>query len=178
LESAISFPRIGVRVPVRRFCPFCGEPNRKVAGARHRKCPACGLHDWRNPAPAVGCAILRTRSGRREVLLSRRAAPPKAGEWDLVGGFVDASETPEQAVRREVEEETGCRLLSVHAVETATGEYDREPTLNFLFTGRIAGEPRASDDSAELRWWPLDEVPAIAWPHEAAFVRTLVRRRA
>ena len=165
-------------MPARRFCPFCGEPNRKVAGARHRKCPACGQHDWRNPAPAVGCAILRRAPDGDgvEVLLSRRAGPPKKGQWDLVGGFVDAGETPEQAVRREVEEETGCRLLGLEAQGDAAGEYDREPTLNFLFTGRIDGEPKASDDSAELRWWPLGKVPPIAWPHEAAFVAGLAKR--
>lgn len=159
-------------MPVRRFCPFCGKPNRKVAGARHRRCPTCGLHDWRNPAPATGCAILRDG----QVLLSRRAGPPKKGHWDLVGGFVDAGETPEQAIRREVLEETGCRLLDAELRHTATGEYDHEPTLNFLFTGTIDGEPEASDDSAELKWWPLGKAPPIAWTHEAAFVKRLVRR--
>lgn len=161
-------------MPARRFCPFCGKPNRKLRGARHRKCPACGLHDWRNPAPAVGCAILR---GDR-VLLSRRAGPPKKGQWDLVGGFVEAGETPEEAVRREVEEETGCRLLDVEVQGPAAGEYDREPTLNFLFTGRVEGEPVASDDSAELRWWPLADAPPIAWPHEAELVKRLAASKA
>jgi 8-oxo-dGTP diphosphatase len=160
-------------MPARRFCPFCGQPNRKVVAGRHRKCPACGLHDWRNPAPAVGCAILRPGKAGPEILLSRRAGPPKKGQWDLVGGFLDAGETPEEAVRREVEEETGCRLLDVVPHGTATGEYDREPTLNFLFTGKVRGEPRAHDDSAELRWWPMAAMPAIAWGHEAAFVRSL-----
>ena len=166
-------------MPARRFCPFCGEPNRKVAGARHRRCPSCGLHDWRNPAPAVGCAILKPSSdgdGLR-VLLSRRAHPPKKGQWDLVGGFVDAGETPEQAARREVLEETGCRLLDAEMRQAAAGEYDREPTLNFLFTGRLEGEPEARDDSAELRWWSLREVPPIAWRHEAEFVRRLATGR-
>lgn len=167
-------------MPARRFCPFCGKPNRKLAGARHRKCPACGLHDWRNPGPAVGCAILRPAvAGKgREVLLSLRAHAPKKGEWDLVGGFVEGGETPEAAIRREVKEETGCTLRDVAAHGAAAGEYDREPTLNFLFTGRIDGEPRASDDSAELRWWPLDKVPPVAWPHEAEFVRRLAKAAA
>lgn len=161
-------------MPSRRFCPFCGKPNRKVKGALHRKCPSCGLHDWRNPAPAAGCAILRDG----HVLLSLRARAPKRGQWDLVGGFMDAGETPEQAIRREVLEETGCRLVeATPAGAAAAGEYDGQPTLNFLFTGRIDGEPVASDDSAELRWWPLDGVPPIAWPHEAEFVRRLARGR-
>lgn len=164
-------------MPVRRFCPFCGGRNRKLRDAAHRRCPACGLHDWRNPAPAVGCAILRASpSGRgQEILLSRRAAPPKQGQWDLVGGFIEAGETPDDAVRREVEEETGRKLLDVSMHHCAPGEYDGEATLNFLFTGRIEGEPSASDDSAELRWWPIGKVPPIAWSHEASFVRRLSR---
>jgi ADP-ribose pyrophosphatase YjhB (NUDIX family) len=179
LESAFSFPWIREAVPTRRFCPFCGEPNRKLKGALHRKCPVCGLHDWRNPAPAVGCAILRpSADGKgREVLLSRRARAPKQGQWDLVGGFMDPGEAPEDAMRREVKEETGCRLVAVEQHHAEPGEYDGEPTLNFLFTGRIDGAPKASDDSAELRWWPLGRVPPIAWPHEAAFVRRLAAGR-
>ena len=165
-------------MPARRFCPFCGKPNRKLVGARHRRCPACGLHDWRNPGPAVGCAILRPAPEGKglEVLLSLRARPPKKGQWDLVGGFVDPGETPEEAVRREVEQETGCRLAALRAHHAAAGEYDHEPTLNFLFSARLpkGAEPRASDDSAELRWWPLGRVPPIAWPHEAEFVRSLL----
>ena len=158
---------------MRKFCPFCGKVNRKVSGARHRRCPACGEHDWRNPAPAVGCAIVRDG----QVLLSRRAHAPKQGEWDLVGGFVDAGEVPEDAARREVLEETGCRLVDLRAHDAAVGDYAGEPTLNFLFTGRIEGEPKAGDDSAELRWWRLGKVPPIAWPHEAAFVKGLARVR-
>jgi ADP-ribose pyrophosphatase YjhB (NUDIX family) len=171
------FPTEHDTMPTRRFCPFCGKANRKMPDARHRRCPACGLHDWRNPAPAVGCAILRPFPDGLRVLLSRRAGPPKEGQWDLVGGFVDAGETPEQAVRREVGEETGCRLEACEPGGAAAGEYDREPTLNFLFTGSIKGEPKASDDSAELRWWPLGAVPPIAWPHEAEFVRRLALTR-
>lgn len=155
----------------RRHCPFCGQPNRKLAGQPHRRCPACGETDWINPAPAIGIAILRSD----QVLLSKRARPPKQGEWDLVGGFVDAGETPDQAAVREVFEETGCRLVEARVEGVAAGDYGGRPTLNFLAVGHIDGEPRAADDSLELRWWPLDRVPAIAWPHEADFVQRLRR---
>lgn len=125
--------------------------------------------DWVNPAPAIGVALLRGRT----VLLSRRAWPPKQGEWDLVGGFIDRDEAPQEAARREVREETGCTLRGMNVAACVPGEYDGRPTLNFLGTGRITGVPKAGDDSAELRWWPLDDLPPLAWPHEAKFLRTL-----
>jgi 8-oxo-dGTP diphosphatase len=153
----------------RRFCPFCGKPNEAIPGARHRKCAACGETDWQNPAPAVGVALVRDGA----VLLSRRARPPKKGEWDLVGGFVDDGETPEAAASREVREETGCRAVGLVARGQATGDYGGVATLNFLFTARLDGEPEAHDDSAELRWFPLAEAPRLAWPHEDAFIRSL-----
>lgn len=124
-----------------------------------------------NPAPAVGVAILRGNM----LLLSRRAGPPKAGQWDLVGGFLEAEETPDQAALREVFEETGCRLVEARVEGVAAGDYGGMPTLNFLAVGRIDGEPKARDDSLELRWFPLDRVPPIAWPHEADFVARLRR---
>lgn len=153
----------------RRFCPFCGKPNRKLSGKLHRRCPACGATDWVNPAPAVGVAVLRGN----QVLLSRRAGPPKKGQWDLVGGFLEAAETPDAAAAREVLEETGCRLVDANVDGVAAGDYAGRPTLNFLAVGRIEGEPKAADDSLELRWFPLDRVPPLAWPHEADFVRRL-----
>ncbi|MEK6975576.1 MAG: NUDIX domain-containing protein [Candidatus Thermoplasmatota archaeon] len=153
----------------RRFCPLCGKANRKVRGTPHRRCPHCGAMDWVNPAPAIGIALVR--SG--QVLLSRRARAPKRGQWDLVGGFLEAGETPEEGARREVLEETGCKLSHVRFESVLPGDYAGRPTLNFLATGRITGEPKAADDSMELRWWPLDGVPRLAWPHEASFVKRL-----
>lgn len=158
----------------RRFCPSCGKPTRKLPGLHHRRCPSCGATDWVNPAPAIGIAVLRDG----QLLLSRRAHAPKQGEWDLVGGFLEADETPEQGARREVLEETGCRLQATEVHDVAPGEYGGRPTLNFLATGRITGQPKAADDSLELRWWPLDGLPPLAWPHEAAFVRRLRRDNA
>ncbi len=153
----------------RRYCPMCGQPNRKLAGAHHRRCPSCGETDWVNPAPAVGVAILRSNF----VLLSKRAKPPKQGQWDLVGGFLEPGETPDVAAAREVLEETGCRLVEARVEGVAPGDYAGSPTLNFLAVGRIEGEPKAADDSLELRWWPLDRLPQLAWPHENTFARRL-----
>lgn len=157
----------------RRFCPACGHVNRKVPGTAHRTCPTCRETDWVNPAPAIGIALMRGGS----VLLSRRARAPKKGQWDLVGGFLEANETPDEAARREILEETGCAAGRIRLRDVLPGTYAGRPTLNFLAQGTLRGQPRAQDDSLELRWFALQDLPPMAWPHEAAFMARLRRRR-
>ena len=153
------------------YCSHCGTPSQAGADG-HRRCPR-GHVDYVNPAPAVGVAIVR--AGR--VLLCRRARPPKQDMWDLVGGFVDAGETVPEAVRREAREETGLDVTGLRRLHQATGEYaPGQPTLNFLYTAHAEGEARASDDVAELRWFALDDLPELAWPHEAEALRRLAAR--
>ncbi len=170
--SAIPFPprRPRTAVRARRFCTACGKPTEPVPDTFHRRCTACGEIEYLNPAPAVGIAVVRAG----KVLLSKRARPPKQGEWDLVGGFVDAGETPLAAARREAREETSCALRDVRVRKILPGDYDGQPTLNFLVTGDLEGKPVAADDSLELRWFSLKRLPPLAWPHEAELLRGLV----
>ncbi|HEX2065431.1 MAG TPA: NUDIX hydrolase [Candidatus Thermoplasmatota archaeon] len=150
-------------------CRHCGGPTEALGGQTHRLCSRCARMTYVNPAPAVGVACLRGR----EVLLSLRAREPKAQEWDLVGGFMEAGETPQEAIEREVWEETGCTVRDVRVHDVQPGHYAGQPTLNFLATAVLEGEARAMDDSLALKWWPLDALPQVAWPHEAAFLKTL-----
>ncbi len=148
-------------------CRRCGTATTQdPRGDGHPGCPQCGLPDWINPAPAVGVVIRR----RDQVLLARRAGPPKEGEWDMIGGFVEPGETIPEAARREAKEETGLELGPIKRLHQAPGEYrPGTPTLNFIYVAEARTDmvPVASDDVAELRWWPLDALPPIAWPHEA-----------
>lgn len=150
-------------------CRACGALTKQLPKGLHRKCTACGAVDWVNPAPAVGIAFVE----RGRVLLSRRAGPPKQGYWDLVGGFMESGETPDDAIQREVREETGCTITDLDVRAVAPGTYDGRPTLNFLATGRIIGNPKAADDSLELKWHALDKLPTLVWAHEKAFLEHL-----
>ncbi len=106
------------------------------------------MSDPRRVTAIVACV---DEAGR--VLLVRQRGGPFSGAWLLPGGGVDAGETIEEALRREMREETGCVLEGVRPV--ARYEVD-ERTQNFralvhLFAATAVGEPRAEEGSA-VRW--------------------------
>jgi ADP-ribose pyrophosphatase YjhB (NUDIX family) len=153
-----------------RLCPRC------AAELEHAEvsvtCPGCGFSAYANPAPTAS-ALLVDRSGR--ILLSRRADAPKAGLWDLPGGFFDEGESPGEALRRELREETGVEVEPGAFVGGFPDRYgaDGPWTINFYWEARVADgqpEPQAADDVAELRWFPRDALPPRG---EFAFPNTL-----
>lgn len=126
------------------------------------------------------------RSGS-ELLLVERGHPPFAGRWALPGGFVELDESCEQAVLRELEEETGLRgrVRSLLGVYSAPGRDPRGPTASavYLIAGR-RGRPRGGDDARNARWWPLRALPPLAFDHDqvvadarASWARSSRRRR-
>jgi len=156
-----------------KYCTQCAGllECRRLQDERHLQpvCTRCGHVEWQNPKPAVSALIMRQRDahGSTEVLLGRRALPPREGYWDSPGGFIDPDEHPEDALRRELREELGVEV----EIETLLGIFmDRygdegESTLNIYYQTTIAsGTPAPASDVAEIRWFLLDELPdAIAF---------------
>lgn len=158
-----------------RFCLACGARLRVVRaeGRRRPRCPRCGWIFYANPVPAsVGLIVRRGR-----VLLARRARPPYAGTWDLPGGFLEAGETPEQALRRELREEIGVGVRRARLAGFATDRYGPRGFVVLAAIYRVTPTSyvtRAADDVAEVRWFPTTRVPwrEIAFPS----VRRVLRR--
>ncbi len=113
------------------------------------------------------------------MLLARRAVPPRRGCWDVLGGFIEAGETAEQAVRREVREELGAGVVLDRLLAIIPGVYgpDRTPTLNIYYVGRLRGRPedlRPNDDVAAAAWFPLTRLPrTIAFASNRRALRLL-----
>jgi 8-oxo-dGTP diphosphatase len=110
---------------------------------------------------AAGAVVFDDR-GR--VLLVRRGHAPSAGEWTLPGGRVEAGETPEAAVVRELREETALvgRVVASLGVVTLT----REGTTYAIHEYVVecldeASEPSAGDDAADVRWVAPDALAAL-----------------
>lgn len=161
------------------FCPYDGtrlEPAPAGDGERRMCCSACGFADYRNPKPGV--AVLVLREGR--LLLGKRGGEPRKGFWDILGGFVDAGETAEEAAAREIREETGLELGDIRYFGSYPDTYGarNEPVVSLCFTARAAGGiERADSDVAELRWFLPSELPAeLAFPHQQRIMADWKRR--
>lgn len=88
---------------------------------------------------------------------------PSKGKWDVIGGFLNYGEHPEDGAVREAKEETGLDVQVTHQLGIFMDTYgiDEEATLNLCFIVKvIGGTEKANGDIAELRWFPIDEIPA------------------
>ncbi len=121
----------------------------------------------RYPGPALTVDAVWISDGR--ILLVRRGKPPFQGRWALPGGFVEVSETVEQAVIRELAEETGLRpagfkLLGVYS---RPGRDPRGPTVSVAFQMRgKPSPPTGGSDAKEARWVPLTQAHSLAFDHD------------
>ena len=138
-----------------RFCPSCGElhPN---PGCTPFKCEKCGFYNYFGPVAAVGGIVVNERG---EMLFIRRSRDPGKGKWGLPGGFVDAGETAEQAVAREIHEEVGLTVVSTEFLTTAPNEYHlrgiSSPVIDLFYVVRVQSEAQialAVDEVDHYEW--------------------------
>lgn len=126
------------------------------------ECAACGFVHYANSAPTATAFVL---DGGGNVLLARRAYEPYAGLWDAPGGFLEEGEHPLAGLHRELREETGLTVdvgefLGIH-MDTYGPEPSSPSVLNLVWEARVtAGRPAPADDVSELRWFPLESLPA------------------
>lgn len=150
--------------PAWRFCPQCAQPLALQArdedgGARTRlRCTACDFTHWNNPTPVLAAVIeMADRGG--QVLLARNAA------WSgrifaLITGFMEAGETPEEGMRREIVEETSVTVDSLALI----GVYDfqRMNQVIVAYHAVARGEIRLSPELAEYRLFEPAQLKC--WP--------------
>lgn len=149
-----------------RYCPRCGEEGFEDYAGRAKRCSACALVYFHNVASAVAC-ILRNSKG--EYLFVRRAKDPAKGTLDLPGGFVDPMERVEEAVAREILEETGLEVERIRYITSRPNIYPFSGVdvytsdLFFLVEVDSFDGAVASDDAEALVVARLEEVQAEAF---------------
>ena len=116
------------------------------------------------PVLGVGAIIL----DQNKILLVERGKPPLEGEWSLPGGAVETGERLEDALAREVFEETGLRvsiqnlgLVFERIMPDSTGSCEYHYVLIDFFCAVEGGSLQAGTDSRSVRWFGLDELESI-----------------
>jgi NAD+ diphosphatase len=141
-----------------RFCANCGAPTEPRDGGHERSCPSCEAHHFPRTDPVV---IVRVSDGGDGLLLGRQARWPE-GRFSLLAGFVEPGETLEEAVRREVMEESGVALDSVTYLASQPWPFPSSLMLGFSALAE-RGDPSPGDDElAEVRWFEREEIERAA----------------
>ena len=144
-----------------RFCPQCATPLAWVTQLEdggevmRLRCSACDFTHWNNPTPVLAGIV----QVGEQVLLARNAAWP-GRRFALITGFMEAGESPEDGIRREIAEETNLTVTQVQLV----GVYDfqRMNQVIIAYHAVAHGEVRLSPELAEYKLFDLKDL--ICWP--------------
>ena len=125
-------------------------------------------YKYPRPALTADCVVI-TKEATPKVLLIQRGNDPFKGCWSFHGGFMDMDETTEQCAIRELKEETGLTVQEVKQIGTYS-KVDRDPrgrTVSVAYLSLVDHpiEVQGLDDAANADWFPIDELPPLAFDH-------------
>lgn len=143
-----------------KFCPKCGSSRFVEHDFKSKECNDCGFVYYFNSSAATVALILNEK---KEVLVATRAFEPAKGTFDLPGGFVDLDETGEEAVAREVKEETGLDVKEVKYLFSIPNLYvysnfEVHTLDNFYLCETDSSDFRAQDDVEKLQFIRLEDL--------------------
>ena len=129
------------------------------------------IYEWPRPMVTVDAVVFAVSAGKTEVLLIERKNEPFKGQWAVPGGFVEIDEELEDAVARELAEETGLTTVRLEQMHTF-GKCGRDPRgrqITIVFMGVVTDgcdKVRAGDDAADVRWFNIENLPEnMAFDH-------------
>jgi NAD+ diphosphatase len=152
-------------------CPRCGSETEPRAAGFARHCPADGSEHFPRTDPAV---IVLVSDGSARCLLGQRAGWP-AGRYSTLAGYVEAGESAEQAVSREIREEAGVVVRDVRYV--ASQPWPFPASLMLGFTARADPDaPVVTFDGelADARWFDREELARLTLPPPVSIARTMI----
>ncbi len=149
-----------------RFCANCGAATRVAEAGLSRRCPTCSRTHFPRTDPVV---IMLVDDGDGHVLLGRRIGWAD-GRFSILAGYAAPGETPEEAVEREVLEESGVRAHSPSYVASQPWPFPASLMLGYEASADRggAGDPVPQPgEMVEVRWFSLEEVREAASLHDA-----------
>ena len=143
------------------YCPKCGSSHFITESDKSKKCENCGFEYFLNPSAAVA-AFIFNKNG--ELLVEKRKKDPAKGMLDLPGGFCAAQETAEEAIAREVMEETSLKINNARYLFSQPNVYRYSgfdiPTMDLFFSCEVEDITtlKANDDADECFWVKPEDI--------------------
>lgn len=135
-------------------------------------------YEYARPALTVDAVLFRFSEGSLQALLIQRGHDPFKGMWAFPGGFVDEGETAEQAVVRELWEETNIHSVSLEQLftESALNRDPRGWIVSVVYFACVATDIKfaAGDDAAHAEWLPVNKYPELVFGHDI-FLQKAIR---
>ena len=161
-------------------CPACGALTDLIDGGWSRRCPSCGRQHFPRTDPAVIVAI--TSAHDPDLLLLGSNALWGANRYSCFAGFVEAGESLEAAVQREVAEESGIEVDVVTYRGSQAWPYPRSLMVGFLASAVDDGAARPDgEEIVAVRWFTRDEIGAalagetdVALPGSSSIAHRLI----
>ncbi len=159
----------------RKYCPYCSSSLvKKPEGEVMRDfCQDCNLYFYNNPLPVVSSIVAKDRS----ILLVKRKNEPYRGEWCLPSGFAEIGESIEEAALRELEEETGLKGKTLGLIDVDSNHDSFYGDLFFITyeVEWISRQLIPGDDAIEANFFPITNMPELAFESNTRAVETYVR---
>ena len=144
-----------------KFCPNCADPLEHIVSLEdggettRLRCVACGYTHWNNPIPVLAAVI----EYNGQILLARNAAWP-GKMFALITGFMEAGETPQGGIEREIAEETSLKTHELNLI----GVYDfqRMNQIIIAYHAVCSGEVKLSPELVDYKLYAPEAVKC--WP--------------
>ncbi len=126
-------------------------------------------YKYPHPAVTTDCVIFGFDGSELQVLLIERGIEPFKGKWAFPGGFLNMDETAGEGALSELKEETGLENAYIEQFNTYSdpGRDPRERVITIAHYALVRiQEVKGGDDAAKAQWFPIDEVPQLAFDHD------------
>ena len=154
--------------------------SRNFASNLHKMEKQKYTYDYLRPAVTTDCIVFGFDGRELKILLIERGLEPYKGAWAFPGGFLKMDETAEQGALRELKEETGLDLNYLKQVG-AFSAVNRDPRDRVITIAFYALAKKSSvqggDDAASAQWFPIDDVPPLAFDHDYILRKTMEKVR-
>ena len=151
-----------------KYCPCCGTEMKEHATLTALQCPECSNLVFPRIDPCIITIVYRTDRGKTEILLARHVQRTQ-DYCACLAGFVEAGETIENAVRREVFEETHIKIKDLHYIGSQSWPFPQQLMLAFYAEYDGGDIVVQEEEISHAEWFDIDDLPPIPPPGSIAY---------